>query len=279
MSLVRFLLVGLALYALGTGKTIAGEKPVIHWLLTNAAPKVIPDGPLRGTGYAEQQTVFLARRLPQFDQRVEIVTAARLWHEMRTGKGICSIDIADLPEREAWALFSRHTTSVPGYSLMVARDRIAEFAPFRGTDGAVDLDRLAQSATLTGLYTARRYYTPQINAFIDNAARKSPLDSTSSSTRVFEMIASHRGDFSFGLGAEMNYFNAANAAEPDPAKRPPPLMMLPIKGGGEMLHGHIACSRDPLGRKMIEALDQLFEDETAWNEFFAPHARWISAEH
>ena len=276
VSLVRLLLMSMVL-SMGAGAGIAGEKPIIRWMLTNAAPKVIPDGPLRGTGYGELQAAYLARRLPQFDQRVEIVTAARLWHEMKTGRGICSIDIADLPEREPWALFTRHTTSVPGYFLMVSRDRIAEFDPFRGADGAIDLDRLAADTNLTGLYAAGRHYTPQINAFIDSPTRKAPIESTSSSTSVFEMIASHRGDFSFGLGAEMNYFNALNAARADPAKRRPPLAMLPIKGGGEQLHGHIGCSRDPLGRKMIETLDQLFSDEAEWNAFFEPHRRWVDA--
>ena len=275
VSLVRLLLVGLALSGMGTGITSAEEKPVIRWMLTSAPPKFIGDGPLKGTGYAEQQVAYLAKRLPQFDHRVEVVTPARLWHEMQTGKGVCSIDIADLPERERWALFTRHTTSVPGYSLVVLRDRIAEFSRFRGTDGSIDLERLAASGQMTGLYNAGRHYTPQINAFLDSPVRKTPLESTSASTNIFEMIASRRGDFSFGLGAEMNYFNALNEAGADSARRWPPLAMLAIKGGGEMLHGHLGCSREPQGRKMIDALDRLFEDETAWNEFFAPHKRWV----
>lgn len=275
MLWVRLLLVSLALSGVGISATFAAEKPVIRWMLTNAAPKVIPTGPLKGTGYAELQEAYLAKRLPQFEHRVEIVTAARLWHEMQAGRGICSIDIAELPERESWALFTRSATSAPSYSLLVLRDRIGEFAPYRGPDGAVDLNRLAAGGPLTGLYAAGRHYTPQINAFIDSPTRKISLLSTSASTNIFEMIASRRGDFSFGAMTEMNYFNALNAALPDPRKRRPPLAMLPIKGAGEPVHGHIACTREPLGRQMIQALDQLLDDPANWAEFIAPQRRWL----
>lgn len=273
-SVVRFLLLGLTLSLGCIDAANAAERPVIRWMLTNAAPKVIPDGSLKGTGYAEQQAAYLARRLPQFDHRFEIVSAARLWHEMQAGKGICSIDIAELPERENWALFSRTATSAPGYSLLVLRDRVGEFAPFRGTDGAIDLDQLAAGSQLTGLYAAGRHYTAQINAFIDSPARKTSLLSTSASTNIFEMIASRRGDFSFGTMAEMNYFNALNAAIASPSKRRPPLALLTIKGTGEPVHGHIACSREPVGRQMIEALDRLLGDPANWNDFLAPQRHW-----
>jgi uncharacterized protein (TIGR02285 family) len=275
VSPVRFLLMGWALFGLGSAPSFAEERPAILWMLTNAAPKVIPDGPLKGTGYAEQQAAYLAKRLPQFDHRVEIVTATRLWHEMQAGKGICSIDIAELPERENWALFTRSATSAPSYSLLVLRERVGEFAPFRGTDGTIDLERLGAGTQLTGLYAAGRHYTPQINAFIDSPTRKTSLLSTSASTNIFEMVASRRGDFAFGAMTEMNYFNASNAALADPRKRRPPLAMLTIKGAGEPIHGHIACTRDPLGRQMIQTLDRLFDDPANWNDFIAPQRHWL----
>lgn len=274
--LSRVLLLALIALTIGTATKAAEEnRRTIHWMLTGVPPKFIPDGPLRGTGYGELQVAFLAERLPQFEHRLEQVTPARLWHEMQTGEGVCSIDIADLPEREKWAAFARHRTSIPSYRILVLRDRLAEFAPFRLPDGAIDLERLASSDRLTGIYVASRHYTAQINGFISSAARKIPLESTSASTRIFEMIASRRGDFSFASITEMNYFTALNAAPPAPEKPWPPLAMLAIKGGGGEVHGHIACSRDPLGRQMIEAADRLFDDESVWSEFLAPQQRWL----
>ena len=275
--LVRFLLLALAIFAIGTATATTQEnRRTIHWMLTGVPPKFIPDGPLRGTGYGEQQMAYLAKRLPQFEHRLELVTPARLWHEMQTGEGVCSIDIADLPEREKWAVFTRHQTSIPGYRMLVLRDRLAEFAPFRLSDGTIDLERLAASDRLTGIYVASRHYTPQINGFIGSALRKIPLESTSASTKIFEMIASRRGDFSFASVTEMNYFAALAAATPAHAKLWPPLAMLAIKGGGGQVHGHIACSRDPLGLQMVETADRLFDDEAAWNAFLAPQQRWLA---
>ena len=268
----KYLFLFLVVLALGSASAAAGEKPVIRWMLTGVPPKLMPDGLFRGTGYGEQQVDFLTRHLPQFDHHLDSVTPARLWHEMRAGQGVCSIDIADLPEREAWAIFTRHRTSIPGYRLLALTERLPEFAEFRDAAGRVDLDRLAASSRLRGIYVAGRHYMPQINAFLDNPARKVRVEAMSASTRIFEMVADRRGDFSFAAVTEMNYFTRLNAASEKPW---PALSMLTIKGGDDQVHGHIACSKDPLGKQAVAAIDDLLDDETLWTQFIAPERRWL----
>lgn len=271
----RNLLLCLMLLTMATTGSIAAEKPAIRWMLTGVPPKLIPDGPFRGTGYGEEQIALLTRYLPQFDHHLESVTPARLWHEMRDGPLVCSIDIADLPEREEWAVFSRHRTSIAGYRLLVSRERLPEFAEFRDSSGRIDLDRLAASNRLRGIYLAGRHYMPQINSFIDSPTRKIHLEAMTASTRVFEMIAGRRGDFSFAAVTEMNYFNRLSAAASADGKSWPPLAMLAIKGADELVHGHIACTRNELGRSVVEAIDRLLDDEARWTEFFALEQRWL----
>ncbi len=89
------------------------------------------------------------------------------------------------------------------------------------------------------------------------------------------MVAGRRADFSFATVTEMNYFNALTAATPSGGKAPAPLTMLAIKDAGEDVHGHIACSRDPLGGQLIEAVDHLLDDEALWSEFLAPERHWL----
>lgn len=273
---VRILLFCLALLAVGPSGASAEEAGgAIRWLLTGVPPKLIPDGPFRGKGYGEEQVALLSRLLPRYAHRVETVTPARLWYELRTGQGVCSVDIAQLPERERWAVFTRHQTSIPSYRLLVLRDRLPEFNEFRDAGGEVDLDRLAASDRLTGIYVTSRYYMPRINGFIEAPGHGVHLEAVSASTRIFEMVASRRGDFAFASLTEMNYFSALNRAAPPGGKPWPPLAMLPIKGADEQVHGHIACSRDALGRQMVEDVDRLFDDPAVWAEFLAPERRWM----
>ena len=271
---VRLTLACLMVLTMGFARAEGGE--TIRWMLTGVPPKFVPDGPFRGQGYGEQQVAFLSKRLPQFDHKLELVTPARLWHEMQAGQGICSIDIASLPEREKWAVFSRRVTSTPSYRLLVMKERLPEFAEFRDAEGLIDLALLGASERFTGIYVAGRHYMPEINAFIEDPSRKMRIDSMSASTRIFEMVASRRGDFSFSTVIEMNYFNAMNATAPPGGKALPALVMLGIKGAVAQVHGHIACSRDPLGLKMMQAIDRLLEDERAWADFSAPQQRWLA---
>ena len=270
---VKLLLFGLVLLAASPAGA-AEPSGTIHWMVNGLPPKVIPDGPLKGQGYGEQQFEWLATHLPHYEHRFETVTPARLWYEMRTGQGICSIDIADLPEREQWAAFSRHRTSLPGYRMVVRKDRVAEFAEFLDASGAVDLDRLGASSRLFGIYAAGRWYMPEVNAFIDSPARKIRMESMSASTRVFEVISSRRADFSFAALTEANYFNYLSET-PGGGKARPSVAMLPIKGGDEQVHGHIACSRDTLGLQVVVEVDRLLDDEALRAEFLAPENRWL----
>ena len=269
---VQFQLLCLLFLAVSANGTIAAEEGNdIKWVLTGLPPKLIPDGPLRGTGFGEQQVAFLSKHLPQFSHRLETASPSRLWHEMQTDKGVCSIDIADLPERETWAVFTRHRTSNPPFRLLLLQERVPDFAEFRDEDGMIDLDLLAKSDQFSGIYVSNRHYMPQVNHFIDDPSRKARLQSVISPTRIFEMVAKHRADFSFAAVTEMNYFNADTAAAATGGK---PLAMLAIKGGTERVFGHIACSRDPLGLKLVEAVDRLLDQEGMWNEFLAPERRW-----
>ena len=271
---MRGVLACLLMLAMGAAHAEGGE--TIRWMLTGVPPKFVVDGPFRGQGYGEQQVAFLSQRLPQFEHKVELVTPARLWHEMQAERGICSIDIAYLPERDAWAVFSRRLTSIPTYRLLVMKEREPEFAEFLDAQGQVDLDRLGASERFTGIYVTGRHYMTEINAFIESPTRKMRIDSMSASTKIFEMVAGRRGDFSFANVTEMNYFNALNAAAPPGAKALPVLTTLPIKSSSAQVHGHIACSRDPLGRQMMQAIDKLLDDDRTWAEFSAPEQRWLA---
>lgn len=258
------------------GSSAQENNRTIRWVSSNIPPKTINDGPLRGTGYGELQIALLAASLPQFDHRREQVTPARMWHEMQTGHGVCAIDIAKLPEREAWAVFTRHKVSLPSYQILVLRERLLEFSDYRAADGSIDLERLATSDRLTGIYVGARHYMPEINAFIGNDQRRLRMEPVRDSNRIFEMVATRHADFSFAMATEMTYSNALAAAQTVPgAKLPPILVMLPIKGVTEPVQGHIACSRDPLGEQAVAAIDQLLDDELLWSQFLAPLQRWI----
>jgi uncharacterized protein (TIGR02285 family) len=271
--------VNLAMVALLAGMPVIlraeDDRNTIRWVSSNIPPKHIHDGPLRGMGYGEQQMTLLAASLPQFQHRREQVTPARMWHEMKTGRGVCAIDIADLPEREAWAVFTRHTITLPSYQMLLLRERLPEFSDFRAADGSIDLDRLAASDRLTGIYVGARHYMPEISAFIGNGGRRTRMEPVRDSDRIFEMVSSRHADFSFAMPIEMNYANALAAAQTIPSKKPPAaLIMLPIKGATQPVLGHIACSRDPLGQQVVAAIDRLLDDEIVWSQFLAPLHRW-----
>jgi len=50
---------------------------------------------------------------------------------------------------------------------------------------------------------------------------------------------------------------------------------LPVKGGVSSIRGYIACSKGPLGRAVIEKIDEALADESRWTAFIEPLRRWF----
>ncbi len=211
------------------------------------------------------QLSFLISHLKSFSHHIVKVSPARAYHELEHGPGVCKVGVLLSADRKRYAAFTARHMVLPGYHLVVRKDRMAALAPAIAK-GEVDLDRLAGLRGVVGGYTHVRHYDGPIADFIQ-ARDGSDLDSVVATNLLFNLMAVERIDYAFALPLDL-YFYSDEAARQK-------LVLLPIKGATPWAEAGVACTGDQAGKDVIHSLDTLFAEDARWAEFIEPLRKWV----
>ncbi len=215
------------------------------------------------------ELAYLTTHLPSFIHHVVRVSTARAYHELEHGAGVCKVGVLLTPERQRYAVFSARHMMLPGYHVVVRKERMAALAPAM-VRGEVDLDKLAALPGAMGGYTHLRHYDSGITDFIQ-AHDGSSVTNVVATPLLFNLMQAERIDYAFVLPMDV-YFYTDEAARQK-------LTILPIRGGAPWAEAGVACSSDQSGKDVIQAVDALFSDESRWAEFVEPLHKWVPPEH
>lgn len=214
------------------------------------------------------QLAYLTAHLTSFSHHVVRASTARAYHELEHGPAVCKNAVLVTPDRQRFAVFSARHMVLPGYHLLVRKERLAALAPAM-VDGEVDLDRLGALKMVTGGYTRLRHYDGPIPDFVqahDGAA----VTGVTANALLFNLLQAERIDYAFVLPMDVYFY--AEAAQRQK------LAVLPIKGAVHLAEAGVACSSDPVGKEVIRAVDTLLADDQHWAEFLEPMREWMPAE-
>jgi uncharacterized protein (TIGR02285 family) len=214
------------------------------------------------------ELAFLTSHLPSFNHHIVRVSAARAYHELEHGSGVCKIGVLVTPERQRFAAFSARHMMLPGYRLVIRKERMAALAPAI-VKGEVDLDKLGGLPGIAGGYTHLRHYDAPIADFTQ-AHDGSGMTSVVANGLLFNLIQAERIDYAFVLPMDVFFYTDQTAREK--------LAVLPIKGPIARAEAGVACSSDQSGKDVIHAIDGLLADDAAWAEFVEPFKKWVPPE-
>ena len=260
-------MVWLAAMMLALAPALAASDLEVLWRTFDCPPMYISEGPLAGQGFMDRQLQTLTARLPALRHRIADVTLARAWYEVEHQDATCILGIRKTPEREKVALFSRVLSIARGSRLVVPADRLAEAAPLVGSDGAVDLGRLASRADLRGGYIGRRDYGAGISQFLQDPARQAAMEVVPNERQLFHLLESRRIDFFFSYPSEIEY-RQISSGEADG------FSMLPIHDDQGAVESYVACSKTPAGQLIIGQVDRVLADPAIYAQLQTPRDGW-----
>jgi len=234
----------------------------ITWV-TSAQP--VPNS---GETMDSGQLVYLTSHLPSFTHHVVRVSTARAYHELEHGGGVCKVGVLLSPERQRFATFAVRHMMLPGFQLLVRKERVAALAP-AVVKGEVALDKLAALPGEMGAYTHLRHYDSAIADFIQ-AHDGSSLTNVVATPLLFNLMQAERIDYAFVLPMDVYFYSDQAAREK--------LAVLPIKGATPWAEASVACSSDQSGKDVIRAVDALLADDGRWAEFVEPLRKWTPPE-
>jgi uncharacterized protein (TIGR02285 family) len=238
--------------------SLAGER--IDWLIYDTPPQIIKDG----EGFGQAQFRVLTAHLPEFTHRLQPVALQRLWHDMSSRDGICTLDVVRTPERAAVYAYSARSMLLPGFRLLVRYDHLQEVRAAVNGKGEVDLERLRNQSQLRGGFVSGRRHPQFVDRFIEESGN---LTGYAEAVQLFSMLQAGRIDYAVVLAAEVPYYSLNQTAA-----------MLAIAGEPLNLRSYVACSGSVIGPKVIGRIDRVLSDDAVWKQFVAPLKRWLSPE-
>ena len=234
--------------------TAKAADPALRWFAQDAPPLLsFVDGqPPRQAqdlknGEVDGFLRLLIVELPEFRHEFFDATLPRFELMVKSGETVCSPLHKRSPERLKDRYF---TSTLPWLTsnqvyLVVRRDQLERFASL---GRPVSLADLIQRKDLTGLLARDRSYGRQIDALLQgpNQGAIKTL-SVRKGSQLLSMLRAKRMDFVLETQAEVKEF--LGPGEED-------LLMLPLKEGPTDSLRYVSCSRTPLGRLQIEAVDR-----------------------
>jgi uncharacterized protein (TIGR02285 family) len=257
------------LFGIASSPLLAETTPLVTWMIADSPPSYILDGPLTGQGISELEIAFLIQHLGDFQHRRSLANSARMWEEIAHRDGHCLVGAVMTDERKSIALFSRRPRLKANYRVIFKGEKMAAMAGFIGEDGLLDPMMLGDAPGLQGATAARPLPQP-LAAELEQTGLSAKLQKRPQAGQVLHLLVHDRVDFALVNGSEARYF-----AELYPDDH---FVSLGIRGLPALSETHIACSNGPVGRSVIEQIDQLLQNDANWGEFLAPMRRWSSSE-
>lgn len=205
----------------------------------------------------------LAKRMPDFTHRPELVNSSRLWWKLGAGHALCAGPLRKSAERMEAAYFTPAVLLAP-ISLVV---RASESASFVGADGRASLAEQIGKSGLRGGLEASRSYGVALDALLAGS-QALPREASSRVGQVSELVAAGRYDYTLEYAYVVEYLQRIGRSKVE-------LNSLPLKEAGEWETGYMACPRTPWGLVAIKAIDKAIRQASGAASFRDAYLRWL----
>ncbi|MCV2358688.1 TIGR02285 family protein [Paucibacter sp. TC2R-5] len=191
---------------------------------------------------------LLIKQMPQYRHEFLDAGFPRFEAMVRQGQALCSPLHVVTPDRLDWLYFTQvHPPLLTRQvHLVVRREDLPKFEAF----GAVPaLAEVLQRSDLVGLLPRDRSYGVKIDPLLKERGELAPKTVVAGrSMHLLAMLRAGRMDYTLEYPTTVDEYLRSAGAGPD-------LVKLPVAESRSANSATFACSRNPQGRKMIEAID------------------------
>ena len=227
--------------------------PVIEWYLIDLPPIQIATGVLRGKGYTDRIRWRLIAGLPHYRHRIKLANVQRIVADIKAKPNICNPAFLRTPEREQFMEFGEATHAQFSNGAVVLKDRMDSLARYINADGALALDALLNAGNHSLVVQSGRSYGTALDSLAEKAKQSNQLTVLTSARPVeakLGLLEKGRVAAAFlypiELELTLRHTGQKNLYE-----------YLPVVGNGLYTLNYLACSKSPLGKRVIEEANNI----------------------
>lgn len=248
------------------------DVPTIDWYLIDLPPIQIATGTMRGKGYTDRIRWRLISGLPNYRHRIKLANVQRILADIKTKPNICNPAFLRTPEREQFMEFADPLHAQYSNGAVVLRQRMDSLARHIAPDGTLSVEALLATGNSHLAVQSGRSYGTVLDGLAEKAKQGNQLvvlTSTRPAEAKLGLLEKGRVDAAFlypiELELTLRHTGQQNLYE-----------YLPVAGNGAYTLNYLACSKSPLGKRVIEEANAIIARER--DGFFASAYReWLPA--
>lgn len=289
-----------ALKGVPSSLNAGNSKKTLIWAgISGQSPRYIDSGSNRGLGWIEYETREVRRALERagFHLKMEYMTPARIEHEFRSKNPICFYPVDWANPKTA---FTRHPDRIlsltfnlvgdTSRSILIRRQDIQHFDPFRDAKGNINLEALLLKSNLKTLLIededygdlSKRLFEKTTNG--ENTLRQEYRKNVivkliKQNQQLIEMLNASRFDYILSQAVEPETFESARLDRERFQELIYETSSIRSLDDPNLIRQSVACSVHPLGYDVIPVINQTLQQVRSYfwrlnaSEY---HAKWDS---
>lgn len=246
------------------------EPPTIEWYMIDLPPIQISSGALRGQGYTDVIRWRLIAGLPGYRHVLRIANVQRILADIKSKPNVCNPAFLRTPEREQFMIYSDPLHAQFPNGAVIVKSRRAELAQFITADGSLKITDLVDSGKGTIAVQSGRSYGVMLDGVLKMANERQRVVTLTSGRPVaakLGLVDKGRVEVALLYPYELA-FHLASSRDLTQYE------FLPVEGNGTYTLNYLACSRSPLGERLIAEANPIIAAERD-GYFSAAYRAWI----
>ncbi|MES2936918.1 MAG: TIGR02285 family protein [Pseudomonadota bacterium] len=279
MNHAHLLIASFLIAFLAPASAQTAQRESIMWVAPNFSPYTITEGPDKGQGIIDKATAILTKRLSGVEYEYAPAAALRLFELMKAKPNVCTGVVLRTAEREQFAEFTSHAAvRVLPNGIITTRDRYVALKPYLNENGELRLDAALADGKYRLAINKSRSYGPRMDGILAMPAFQNAVvrfDETTMSSRFMKLlIQKEHAEFDMIVGYPIELKSKLNELRFNEKD----FSFIPIAGEAALVSIPVSCSRSPLGKRYVAAVDKILAEPAFQQEISQLYRRWLDGQ-
>lgn len=245
----------------------------VTWLKTDWPPHQITIGLYQDQGTFDRLQKLVVAALPHMTHQVKVVNLPRLEQAfLQNSQNVCSFGALFTEKRAATRWYSKAVAILPGLAVHFRQNSELKEHQAMQSNGSIDVRKLAQDKTLTGVYQPNRSYPSSVTDAAQHA-NFIPQEFTSQ-INAASLLLSKRVDYVVEYPERMAFYLKQNQQH----EQGQHIQSLVVSDASPYVVSYITCNKSPEGQQLIAQINKVLEIVWQQSDYKSAMFHWMDEE-
>lgn len=241
----------------------------VVWHVSHFPPVNILSGEFAGQGYVDKTRKFFQDRLSDYHHETKIAGYGASMVAAQAGTPFCRADLLKTAEREKIFYYSNPSYFMSGRRLIIANEVFPKVRDFVNKNGSVRFEDVLQQPWAKFAFVKGRAYFLKEKQELVEYGKAHPDLGTETSKQAYDLFYEKKANLLILYPFEYYYYLRTE-------KQNTKSRSLGVMDMEEFAYGYFACSKTSVGKKVIDKINRVIDEETGMYQWLDFYKEWVS---